>query len=124
VAHEKLCELDIARKTPEFAALPLEEQLRHVIVDTLEEWDKIPEIVETLLKCDASVLDFVSNLLFQQRRLLGEALGVTKPRYSQFGPRPLSSSDSESVLQGEPVMEVDEAPVLAASSRESAPLPQ
>ena len=124
VSHEKLCALDPARVTPEFAALPLEEQLRHVIVDTLEEWDKIPEIVETLLKCDASVLDFVSNLLFQQWRLFGEAFGVTKPRYSQFGPRPLSSSDSESVLQDEPVMEVDEAPVLAASSRESAPIPQ
>jgi hypothetical protein len=122
VAHEKLCALDMARVTPEFAALPLEEQLRHVIVDTLEEWDKIPEIVETLLKCDDSVLDFVSNLLFQQWRLFGEAFGVTKPRYSQFGPRPLGSSDSESVLQGEPVMEVDEAPVLAVSSRESSPV--
>jgi len=27
-------------------------------------------------------------------------------------------------LQGEPVMEVDEAPVLAVSSREASPLPQ
>lgn len=124
VSYEKLCAPDPARVTPEFAVRPLEEQLRHVIVDTLEEWDKIPEIVETLLKCDASVLDFVSNLLFQQWRLVGEAFGVTKPRYSQFGPRPLSSSDSEPVIQGEPVMEVDEAPALAVSSREYAMLPQ
>jgi hypothetical protein len=52
----------------------------------LEEWDKIPELVETFLKCDSQCLDVVSELLFQQWRLFGEAFGVTKPRYSQFGP--------------------------------------
>jgi hypothetical protein len=100
------------------------EQLRQVMVELLEDRDKIPELVETLLKCDAHALDVVSDLLFQQWRLFGETFGVTKPRYSQFGPRRLGSSDSESVLQGEPVMEVDEAPVLAVSSREASPLPQ
>jgi hypothetical protein len=75
------------------------EQLRQVMVDLLEDWDKIPELVETLLKCDAQALDVVSDLLFQQWRLFGEAFGVTKPLYSKFGPhRP----------EAEPVMEVDE----------------
>jgi hypothetical protein len=37
-------------------------------------------------------------LLFQQWRLFGEAFGVTKPRYSKFGPHR---------LEAEPQMEVD-----------------
>jgi len=123
-AYEKLRALPPQRIPPEFAAMSPSEQLRQVMVELLEDWDKIPELVETLLKCDAHALDVVSDLLFQQWRLFGETFGVTKPRYSQFGPTPLGSSDSESVLQGEPVMEVDEAPVLAVSSREASPLPQ
>ncbi|MCE2832246.1 MAG: ankyrin repeat domain-containing protein [Oxalobacteraceae bacterium] len=91
----------------EFSALTESEQLRHVIVDLLEEWDKIPELVETLLKCDAQELDFTSDLLFQQWRLFGEAFGVTKPRYSLFGPQrveaePLmevAGNDSESLIE-------------------------
>ena len=75
------------------------EQLRYVMVELLEEWDKIPEIVETLLKCDAKELEFTSDLLFQQWHLFGEAFGVFKPRYSQFGPHR---------LEAEPVMKVDE----------------
>jgi hypothetical protein len=83
------------------------EQLRYVMVDLLEDWDKIPELVETLLKCDAQELDFTSDLLFQQWRLFGEAFGVTKPRYSLFGPQrveaePLmevAGNDSESLIE-------------------------
>jgi len=50
------------------------------------------------LKCDAELLDLTTDLLFQQWRLFGEAFGVTKPRYSQFGPHR---------LEAEPQMEVD-----------------
>jgi hypothetical protein len=78
------------------------EQLRQVMVELLEDWDKIPELVETLLKCDAQALDVVSDLLFQQWRLFGEAFGVTKPRYSQFGPH------RQEVVEVEPQMEVNQ----------------
>jgi ankyrin repeat protein len=98
-AYEKLRALPPQRIPAEFAAMSPSEQLRYVMVDLLEDWDKIPELVETLLKCDAQALDVVSDLLFQQWRLFGEAFGVTKPRYSLVGPyRP----------EAEPVMEVDE----------------
>jgi hypothetical protein len=77
------------------------------MVDLLEDWDKIPELVETLLKCDAQELDFTSDLLFQQWRLFGDVFGVTKPRYSLFGPQrveaePLmevAGNDSESLIE-------------------------
>jgi hypothetical protein len=98
-AYEKLRALPPQRIPAEFAAMSPSEQLRYVMVDLLEDWDKIPELVETLLKCDAQALDVVSDLLFQQWRLFGEAFGVTKPRYSLVGPyRP----------EAEPVMGVDE----------------
>ena len=97
-AYEKLRALPPQRIPPEFAAMSPSEQLRYVMVDLLEDWDKNPEIVETLLKCDAELLDLTTDLLFQQWRLFGEAFGVTKPRYSQFGPHR---------LEAEPQMEVD-----------------
>jgi hypothetical protein len=97
-AYDKLRTLSPQRIPAEFAAMPPTEKLQHVIIDLLEDWDKIPEIVETLLKCDAELLDLTSDLLFQQWRLFGEAFGVTKPRYSQFGPHR---------LEAEPQMEVD-----------------
>jgi hypothetical protein len=90
------------RIPPEFAAMSPPEQLRYVMVELLEEWDKIPEVVETLLKCDAKELEFTSDLLFQQWRLFGQAFGVFKPRYSQFGPY------RQEVVEIEPQMEVDE----------------
>lgn len=102
VAYEKLCALAPERITSEFAALPPAEQLQHVMVDVLEDWDKIPEIVDTLLQCNAQTLELVSNCLFQQWRLFGEAFGVTKPRYSQFGPH------RQEVVEVEPQMEVNQ----------------
>jgi hypothetical protein len=90
------------RIPPEFAAMSPPEQLRYVMVELLEEWDKIPEVVETLLKCDAKELEFTSDLLFQQWRLFGQAFGVFKPCYSQFGPY------RQEVVEIEPQMEVDE----------------
>ena len=98
-AYEKLRALPPQRIPTEFSAMSPSEQLRYVMVELLEDWDKIPELVETLLKCDAQALDVVSDLLFQQWRLFGEAFGVTKPRYLQFGPHR---------LEAESVMEVDE----------------
>jgi Ankyrin repeats (3 copies) len=112
-SYHTLRSLRPEKTTAEFAALPPDEQLKYVIVDKLEEWDKIPEIIETLIKLEnPEELDIVSELLFQQWRLFCEAFGVTKLRFSQFGPhRP---------AQPEPVMEVDDAPreVLGASSGE------
>jgi len=117
--------LDANSPSKEFSEKSLAEKLRIAMVDLLEVWDKVPEIVAAIVESSNNEKAHgVPDLLFQQWRLFGEAFGVTKPRYSQFGPRPLGSSDSESVLQGEPVMEVDEAPVLAVSSREASPLPQ
>lgn len=72
----------------EFAGLPQSEQLRYVITQMLDEWDKIPEIAEALLKCSSpEEVELLSDLLFQQWRLFGEAFGVTKPRFSPLGPR-------------------------------------
>jgi hypothetical protein len=80
--------------------MSLEEQLRHVIVDMLEESDKIPEIVEAIRKPTIEgEFEIVSTLLLQQWRLFCEVFGVTKPRFSQFGPH--------LPAQSEPVMEVD-----------------
>jgi hypothetical protein len=113
-AYEKLRALPSQRIPPEFAAMSPSEQLRQVMVDLLEDWDKIPELVETLLKCDAQALDAVSDLLFQQWRLFGEAFGVTKPRYSKFGPhRP----------EAEPVMEVDEGHPTTRATVPLTPIP-
>jgi hypothetical protein len=99
-AYHTLRSLRPEKTTAEFAAMSLEEQLRHVIVDQLEEWDKIPEIVEAIRKPTIErEFEIVSTLLLQQWRLFCEVFGVTKPRFSQFGPhRP---------AQPEPVMEVD-----------------
>jgi hypothetical protein len=99
-AYAKLREVKPEAITPEFAAMSLEEQLRHVIVDMLEESDKIPEIVEAIRKpTSEGEFEIVSTLLFQQWRLFCEVFGVTKPRFSQFGPHRAE--------QPEPVMEVD-----------------
>ncbi len=99
-AYAKLREVKPEAITPKFAAMSLEEQLRHVIVDMLEESDKIPEIVEAIRKpTSEGEFEIVSTLLLQQWRLFCQALGVTKPRFSQFGPH--------LPAQPEPVMEVD-----------------
>ncbi|MFM7226056.1 MAG: hypothetical protein ACKO10_00720 [Betaproteobacteria bacterium] len=99
------------------------EKLRIAMVDILEEWDKVPEIVAAIVESSNNEKAHgVPDLLFQQWRLLCEAFGVTKPRHSQFGPRPLSTSESEPVMQGEPVMEVDESPVASVSSRNAEPI--
>ncbi len=118
-SYHTLRSLRPEKTTAEFAALPPDEQLKYVIVDKLEEWDKIPEIIETLTKLkNPEELEIISELLFQQWRLFCEAFGVTKSRFSQFGPhRP---------AQPEPVMDVDDAPrsVVATSSREVSLHPQ
>ena len=99
-AYAKLREVKPENVTPEFAAMSLEEQLRHVIVNLIEESDKIPEIVEAIRKpVNEGEFEAVSTLLFQQWRLFCEAFGVTKPRFSRFGPHIPAPS--------EPVMEVD-----------------
>ena len=117
-AYAKLRVLVPERIPPEFAAMSPSEQLRYVMVELLEEWDKIPEVVETLLKCNAQELEFTSDLLFQQWHLFGEAFGVFKPRYSQFGPH------RQEVVEVEPQMEVDEerSPTLAAVPLTTVPL--
>lgn len=102
---ESWAKLQEVQKKPmpaEFAALSEPEQLKHVIAGLLEEWDKIPEIVEALTKGKSTEeLEILSDLLFQQWRLFCEAFGVIKPRYSQFGPhRPEG-------VEPEPGMEVD-----------------
>lgn len=67
--------------------LPEPADLRNVMVDMLEAWDKVPEIVEAIKQCQsAEEMEVVSDLLFQQWRLFGEAFGVTKPRAVMFGP--------------------------------------
>ena len=116
-AYAKLRALVPERMPREFAAMSPSEQLRHVMVELLEEWDKIPELVETLLKCDAQELEFTSDLLFQQWRLFGETFGVTKPRYSQFGPH------RQEAVEVEPQMEVDEGRSTTLAAVPRAPIP-
>jgi ankyrin repeat protein len=106
-SYHTLRSLRQEKTTAEFVALPPDEQLRHVIVDKLEEWDKIPEMVDAFRKFYLpQELEIVSDLLFQQWRLFCEAFGVTKPRFSQFGPHLPE--------QPEPVMEVDVPEVATA----------
>ena len=102
-AYAKLRELSGKQVPAEFAALSLSEQLRQVIVDMLEDWDRIPEIFEALRNCcSTDELDILSDLLFQQWRLFCEAYGVTKPKAVQIGPRRPGDIGSA------PDMEVDE----------------
>lgn len=101
-AYGKLQQLEAKRLPPKFAALSPAEQLGHVMAQLLDEWDKIPEIVEALRNGSADKdVEFLDVLLFQQWRLFCEAFGVMKPRYSQFGPRRPEG------LETEPGMEVD-----------------
>ena len=101
-AYGKLREVRPEKMPAEFAAMSLDEQLRRVMVDMLEDWDKIPEITETFRKFENSEqLEIAQDLLFQQWRLFCEVFGVTKPRFSQFGPHRLAQPEPE------PVMEVD-----------------
>ena len=115
--------LDANSPSKEFSEKSLAEKLRIAMVDILEVWDKVPEIVAAIVESSNNEKAHgVPDLLFQQWRLLCEAFGVTKPRYSHFGPRPLSTSESEPVIQGEPVMEVDESPAASVSRRDAQPV--
>ncbi|MFM7523774.1 MAG: hypothetical protein ACKO4M_06365, partial [Betaproteobacteria bacterium] len=115
--------LDANSLSKGFSEKSLVEKLRVAMVDILEEWDKVPEIVAVIVESSNNEKAHgVPDLLFQQWRLLCEAFGVTKPRHSHFGPRPLSTSGSEPVMQGEPVMEVDESPVASVSRRNAEPI--
>ncbi len=101
-AYGKLQRVDPQRLPPKFAALSPGEQLGHVMAQLLDEWDKVPEIVEALRKGKADKdVEFLQELLFQQWRLFGEAFGVRKPHYSPFNPRRPERAEAE--LQ----MEVD-----------------
>ncbi len=107
-AWDKLQQARKKELPAEFSAQTESEQLRHVIEALLEEWDKIPEIAEAIRqgKTDDEV-ESLADLLFQQWRLFGEAFGVTKPRYSQFGPQRVEAeslmevdgNDSESLIK-------------------------
>ena len=101
-AYEKLRTLSPQRIPAEFSAKAPAEKLQHVIVYVLEEWDKIPELLETFTKCkSAEELEFVSDLLLRQWRMFSEALGVTKPRCSRFSP------NRQEIVDIEPQMEVE-----------------
>jgi hypothetical protein len=95
-AYRRLRSLPQQQMPAAFAAMPPAEQLRHVMIDLLEQWDKIPEIVEALRKANSTdELDLLADLLFQQWRLFGEAFGVMKPHYSSFGPRRPEVTEAE-----------------------------
>ncbi len=86
-SYERLCRPATGMQ-PEFSALSPAEQLKAVMASVLEEWDKIPEIVAAIRDAGSETqMDIVSDLLFQQWRLFGEALGVTKERPLSIGPR-------------------------------------
>jgi len=64
------------------------EQLKLMIVNVLEEWDKVPEIIAAFREGQsAEEMDITTDLLFQQWRMFNEALGVTKERPLSIGPR-------------------------------------
>lgn len=116
-AYKRLRSLPQHQMPAAFAAMPPAEQLRHVMIDLLEQWDKIPEIAEALRKGNSTKeLDLLEDLLFQQWRLFGEAFGVMKPHYSPFAPR--RPEVAEAALQRdvdiEPVANKPAAPVSLA----------
>lgn len=120
-AYIKLRKLRTENITGEFAAMSPSEQLRHVIVDMLEEWDKISEITEAMRECNSTEeLDVVSDLLFQQWRLFCEAFGVSKPivRSPEFGPHRPEAPEPE------PGMELDEIPTKVATIPLTSLMPQ
>jgi ankyrin repeat protein len=115
-AYVRLRELKPEKMTAEFAAMSPVEQLRHVIVDRLEAWDKISEIVEAMRKCETDdELEIVAELLFQQWRLFGEVFGVARPRVWQFGPHNPLEREPESMMEVD-VPLVAEMPIAVAES--------
>ena len=87
-AYRRLREVPAKKRPPQFAALSPAEQLKLAIVDVLQEWDKIPEIVDAIREAGtAENMETVSDLLFQQWRLFGQALGVEKERPVTIGPK-------------------------------------
>ncbi|MFM2106950.1 MAG: hypothetical protein RLZZ513_18 [Pseudomonadota bacterium] len=124
-AYDKLERAKLSAMSSQFSKLPPSQQLTHVVIDMLEDWDKVPEIMESVRQSNSDRdIEMLSDLLLQQWRLFGEAFGVTKPRYSPFGPQQRSSSQPEFEAEITPVMEVDEAPVVAASRRGVMSAPQ
>ena len=86
-SYAKLSNLSEGAMTPEFLALPTAGRLKMVMADTLREWDKIREMVDTMRQAEGpEQLDLLSDLLFQQWRQLCAAFGVEKPRWQPFGP--------------------------------------
>jgi hypothetical protein len=102
-AYDRLRQVKPENMTPQFSALSPAEQLKTVIASVLEEWDKIPEIVEAIREAKSpEVMEIVSDLLFQQWRLFQEALGVTKERPVQIGPRRRTEVAFDPMTVGDP----------------------
>jgi hypothetical protein len=101
-AYSKWYQLEPARMSAEARRLSASEQFTQVMVALLEDWD--PALEFDLAKAASTTQEqreLTSELLDQQWRLFSEAVGVTKPKASRFGPhRP-------AVPEPEPAMAVD-----------------
>ncbi len=102
-AYARLRESSSGNLPLPLAVLSPAEQLKAAITTVLEDWDKIPEIVETIAAATSpESMDVVADFLFQQWRLFCEALGVTKERYLSIGPRRREEVGVELITGDEP----------------------
>ncbi len=109
-AYAKLQELSPSAKAGEFSALPPAEQMRLVMRRMLKEWDKLPEIAEALLEAaNPPQCDLISDLLFQQWRMFGEAFEVYKERYSPLNVPRRPEGAQDVPVPDLPAMDVDAA---------------
>ncbi len=95
-AYSRLGQVKPERMPAQFGELSPTEQLKVIIIDVLEEWDKIPEIIAAFRECPSSQqMDISVDLLFQQWRMFNEAFGVTKERSFSIGPRARNESSAD-----------------------------
>lgn len=95
-------DLEPARTSDEFKALPPADQFQRVMVSLLEDWADPDEFEAAgAAELKPEVASAVSELLKQQWRLFGEAFGVSWPQTSKFGPH------KPAIVSEEGGMEVD-----------------
>jgi hypothetical protein len=102
-AYHRLRHAAPGRMPSQFVALSPTEQLKFIIIDVLEEWDKIPEIIAAFTDCRSTEqMDITVDLLFQQWRMFNEALGVTKERSLSIGPRTRNEISADQMTIADP----------------------
>lgn len=102
-ASSKFLQLKPEHTPEQFSSRSEGQQLKMIIAETLEEWDKVTEILDSLRASEsADQMDIVADLLFQQWRMFNEALGVTKERALFIGPLKREKTEETETMTADP----------------------